>query len=294
MKKIQTLPVLQIRPNRLLYYNLSTYWEGDRQLHNSYKRYELHTEKTYSGDLKRHSTKRIRQAVSYLIATSPQQSIYNPVSNSILNFRINFLTLTLSAIVTADEEKKVIANVFKPFLAVLKTKFGVRSYVWKVERQQTTKNLHWHITTNRFIRFDLLRQAWNQAQEREGIITKFKAQHGHSDPNSTDIHSVQSVHNLEGYISKYVSKMNKEGEEKCPGKVWGCSRNLMGIKNFSALLEDKLLQMLQEAESLESSKKVVTESCEIVTLESKEFDRLIEKYEVKEYRELLHSISSLR
>lgn len=266
------------------------YFQGNLSVSKQHKRHDLTSTKSYSGDMRKHSTKRIRQAISYLVAISPTQKVFNPVTGKPMSFRINLITLTLSAHLPPSKEREFIVKVFRPFLRELQNKHGITDYVWKVERQLATNNLHWHITTNRFLAHNQLRQTWNKAQEKMGIISDFKAKHNHSNPNSTDVHSVRNVRNLEGYISKYISKSAAEGQTPIPGKVWGCSTNLQGIKNYSDCIDNKFGELLKEASSLKRSRKVATDNCELICMDEGDFNRLVKKYKVTGYQETIKKI----
>lgn len=71
-----------------------------------------------------------------------------------------FITLTLPATQT-HTDRELTTNLLNPFLSYARKYFYVRYYVWKKELQQNG-NLHFHLVTDRFIKADCLRNAWNR------------------------------------------------------------------------------------------------------------------------------------
>lgn len=71
-----------------------------------------------------------------------------------------FITLTLPAAQT-HTDRELTTNLLNPFLSYARKYFHVRYYVWKKELQQNG-NLHFHLVTDRFIKADCLRNAWNR------------------------------------------------------------------------------------------------------------------------------------
>lgn len=69
-----------------------------------------------------------------------------------------------------------------------------------------------------------------------------------SDPNSTDIHAIEKVHNLTAYVVKYIAKKSdceavtvkdSDGnvitgrpERAIKGRIWGCSDGIRDLKHF--------------------------------------------------------------
>jgi len=152
-------------------------------------------------------------------------------------FKLSFITLTLSATQhNSDEEIK--SKLLNHFLTDLRRKHNVNYYIWKAEKQENG-NIHFHILTNRYIPHNYIRESWNSIQNKAGfnyidIYSKnmqafFK--HGFksfpndkrtlsqqkkvyninksikwTNPNSTDIHALYKVKNIQAYLTKYISK----------------------------------------------------------------------------------------
>jgi len=153
------------------------------------------------------------------------------------------------------------SNLLNQFLTELRGQFKVTHYVWRAESQQNG-NIHFHITTNRFIYWKKLRTIWNRILDKSCLINdyekKFKGltfneycsiadphgnkstkklakayQYGIStdwrDPNTVDIHSVRKVRNISVYMGKYFSKDDEAGRH-ITGKLWRLSQSLSKLK----------------------------------------------------------------
>lgn len=136
-----------------------------------------------------------------------------------------FVTLTLSSR-QIHCDKTIKRECLNHFLIYLNRHYGVRNYVWKAELQKNG-NIHYHIITDKFIPHQELRELWNTAQNRLSYVDMFD----HSNPNSTDIHSLQRVKNVMAYVGKYMSK-NITQRPIC-GHAWGRSDNLQKLQSLT-------------------------------------------------------------
>lgn len=83
------------------------------------------------------------------------------------DYMCSFLTLTLpSAQTHSDTELTEFA--INPFLSYCRKMWGVRYYIWKKELQKNG-NVHFHLVTDRYIKWNYLREAWNRIINR-GIV----------------------------------------------------------------------------------------------------------------------------
>lgn len=219
MRDITWIPAIQVR-----YRSLLLYYYPDTPL--SHKRTVCTTR--YTGKVTASTKKRIMRTVDILLQKSPLQSVINPITQKVNQFQLTFITLTISAINPVchkEAYKKGLAR----FLDWMRYK-GCTTYIWKAELQKRGQ-IHYHITTNKFIRYDELQKAWNSIQRKAGWLDDYYEKHKRWNANSTDIHAVHKVHRLDLYIAKYISKVSDSGLIK--GKVWGCSKDLQGAKYYS-------------------------------------------------------------
>lgn len=205
--------------------------------------------KVYSGTVTTHAKRRIRKAVQVLNQISDWQQIYNPITMQQFNFRLTFITLTMPNSTCILSGKEAYQLLLKPFLQTMIRVYGMRDYIWKAELQKNGQ-IHYHITTNVFIRYDLIRRRWNTLLDKAGVLDAYKAKHGHSNPNSTDVHRVLNDDDIEGYMEKYISKAC-ENSDSVGGKVWDCSMNLKQARLFEVeVTPDNVHNIVQCKEQL--------------------------------------------
>jgi len=192
---------------------------------------KLKTQNTYTGEVKKGSKKRITKAVDLLLQLSPLTKVYNPITNKYQKFRLTFITLTIPLQSAKMDVNYLYKSSLKPFLRWISEVKKANTYVYKLEFQKNGSP-HYHITTNKFIRYDELKSKWNLLLQAAGILDEHKFKFGNYNPNSTDIHQVFALKNIEAYLCKYLSKNdNLDGTYK--GKIWGCSDNLKGQKMYT-------------------------------------------------------------
>lgn len=170
----------------------------------------------------------------------------SPWLNSVVEFRkskaqvklakrpyLTFVTLTLPSAQKHNdcEIKRVALNYF---LINLQRRFNVQQYFWICETQKNG-NLHFHIIVDSYIKWQPLRELWNNSIEKLGYVSEFEKAHGHRNPNSTDIHKIENLDSIESYVMKYVSKGG--GERIIRGKIWDCSKALKQLKPLEIVID---------------------------------------------------------
>lgn len=220
--------------------NIYTYleWPSKNRLTDAQKaRHTFSNKKNYTGELTEESLLRLRRSIRLLIAQAQPKIALNFKTNQEFTFRINFITLTLPSAQLNHTDKEIKRQVFDVWLKKAKRWFGLKSYVWRAERQKN-ENIHFHLLSDVYIDHVKLKQSWNQSLAQLDFIDRFENIHGHRYPNSTDVHSVRKVKDLAAYISKYMSK---KGDKKnlIEGKVWGCSTNLNKLSKHTEIIDSR-------------------------------------------------------
>jgi len=244
--------------------------------------------KTYSGKVTVDSKRRIQKAVNLLLMLSPSIRIYNPVLKRIVNHRLTFITLTVSSTTTLLTASEAYTKLLKPFLKWMTVTKGVKTYVWKAELQKRGQ-VHYHLTTPSFIELTELREKWNYLQRKEGLLSEFKKKYGHDNPNSTDIHSVYKINNVEAYLVKYLAKAESE-KDSTIGKIWDCSQNLKGKKYFNVQLTNTHIQTIVNLSDSKRLKLIECEHCAIIQMKENPADILLYGYEHKIYNDWLKTL----
>jgi hypothetical protein len=189
---------------------------------------------TYSGKMTIGARKRLTKAISLLVQSTKQHYIYNPVTQRKQLFQLSFLTLTISSKNNLLTAKEAYDKLLAPFLLYLRRHHQVNNYVWKAELQKRGQ-IHYHITLDQFVLYTDIRDKWNNLQNQHGLLDDYKMLNTGREANSTDVHAVRKVKNIEAYMVKYMSKDNAD-DVGTVGKVWDCSINLKKAKYFSTSL----------------------------------------------------------
>jgi hypothetical protein len=212
---------------------------------------------------------KISKSIRYLNYVTLNKKVDDHHTRKSINFKIAFITLTLSSpqIHSDNEIKNKLLN---HLFIELKNKYKVNNYVWRCEKQ-LNGNVHFHILVDNFIPHGELREIWNRLQNKLGYIDRYtekmnnikfkdyaKLFHTKSKytieqirkayakgkstswkfPNSTDIHSLQFINDIDSYLCKYMSK--DEQNKDIEGRLWGCSQSLSNIKGGVAIVDTNI------------------------------------------------------
>lgn len=254
---------------------------------------------TYKGEMTVHSRRRLARVLQLLLEITEPRWMLNPITKKRFKFRLAFQTLTLSRtqdFITDAEIKKLL---LEPYLRRMR-KRGMKNYVWKAERQRNG-NIHFHLITDTFVPHNVIRNEWNNIQNRRGFIDKFYDKYGHRDPNSTDVKAVTSEKETTAYLLKYMMKPTEKAQQlsltpleakRQKGKVWDCSKNLK-LKNETAdFLTDELYWHLDHLFKVGDARLVREDYYQLFFFDAANRNKLIpEKYR-KSYQDYLSLVKS--
>lgn len=235
-------PYAQIRSNSIVLYNKFTGSKKKSVLVQASQR--LRESVKYSGEVTAGASKRMSKAINLLIESSEKKRIFNPVSGKNMTFQLAFVTLTipdLKTISTKDAHK----NLLEPLLKWLRQVHGMKNYVWKLEVQKRGV-IHYHLTCDSFVVHSDLRKKWNYLLTKNNLNESYVADKGHTDANSTDIHSVKNIRDLASYLIKYFTK-KEQNQTGLTGKIWDCSKNLKTAKYYETELTEDINADIFEA-----------------------------------------------
>lgn len=245
------IPHVQIRSKSIVAYSLP---------HPPYthKRNDMQKHQTYSGTVTDHAANRIKRTVDVFLQKSPERTIWNTATNQQNQFRANFITLTIPDEKEVDGKEgykglKVFIDHFRKTKSKRALSEQLKSYIWKAELQRRGQ-LHYHITANSFLNLWEIRRVWNGICFRRGWMSEYISKYGNTNPNSTDVHAVYKVDDLQAYLSKYLSKDGKKDVSEygfqvpvfvpyINGKVWDCSKDIKGPRFSWELDEDTYLRI---------------------------------------------------
>jgi hypothetical protein len=298
-----SLPFCSIHPsyislNREVVIKNSTsnyYSEKDDRLNQMLK-----SKRTAEGYLSLNAKRKLNKAIEYLLYLSAEKKVYNRLTRKTFNFKVAFITLTLSS-EQMHSDNEIRKKLLNQMLVEFRKYYNVKNYVWRAEKQKNG-NIHFHIIIDRFIPWWELRNRWNRIQNKLGYVDRFKerirmqkrvTKEKYNNPNSVDIHSLYRVRNIKKYLSKYLSKNVKNAnelteEEKSKllvkGRLWGANQELSNVKGARVLvdreIESELIKLIESDNS-----KVLNEDyysiifIDITKLSKKDYPNLISEFE---------------
>lgn len=160
------------------------------------------------GEMSRAARSRLMAAINWMVMFSPRKFVHRKAPKKSFFFKVNFITLTLSDAQFHDDEW-IKAHLLEPFIKWMKRKHNAINYVWRAETQENG-NIHFHITTNKYIHHTAIRNKWNQLQRDNGYIRYFFDKHGDHEAPSIDVKAVKNTKELASYMGKYFAKERPE------------------------------------------------------------------------------------
>ena len=236
-----------IRPGMIVCYD---YWNGPRK----FKELQPHKERepltvpaTYQGYISPGTAKRLRRTIALLVAQAKEKIGVHPHTGKTWKWKINFITTTMSAPQYNVSDREIKNVILAGFLRDMRRKYGLRSYVWRAERQANGR-IHFHITSDSWLDYRIIRDVWNFHQSKFHFIADYQSRYPGQQPNSCDVHSVKDVKDLAAYMVKYMTKDCDENGH-IQGKIWDCSTNLKKTVPPSVLMGKREFEFVKWASS---------------------------------------------
>lgn len=195
------------------------------------------------------------------------------------SFQITFVTLTLSS-PQKHTDNYLKRHLLGHFITIIQRKYKYLDYLWRAEKQKNG-NIHFHLLINHRINWESIREVWNKLQAKLGYMEEYtrkmekmtlkdyiyfrggskkkdieqikKAYYsgvkcGWTNPNSTDIHRLDKINDIQKYLSKYMAKselctkaLDVKGDKKqnklyVAGRIWGCSDTIRKYNYYDIAL----------------------------------------------------------
>lgn len=259
----------------------------------------LKSKRVAEGYLSLNAKRKLNKAIEYLLYLSAEKKVYNRLTKKTFNFKVAFITLTLSS-QQIHSDNEIRRDLLNQMLIELKKYYNVKNYVWRAEKQKNG-NIHFHIIIDRFVPWWELRNRWNRIQNKLGYVDMFQERMRtekkrtnvkYNNPNSVDIHSLYRIRNIKKYLSKYLSK-NVTNAEKLTeeersrllvkGRLWGANQELSNVKGARVLVEKEIeSELIKLVESPES--RVLNEDyysiifIDITKMSKKDYPNLISEF----------------
>ena len=242
----------------------------------------------YTGRLTTSAAKKLKNAIQLLVAIALEKEVPLLKKKGTFKFKLNFITFTLPA-PQGDLSDKDVKHLLDNWIKRARRKYNLGSYVWRAE-VQANGNLHFHMITDAYIRWDHIRNDWNSILSTTTLLQKFHDKHGHWNPNSTDVHSIRKIKNLSAYFVKYMSKAHKDGERKIEGKLWDCSKNLKTKEKVT--FEGELSRFREIWDSLPEDERVKkkSEHCAMIFIPESKFHHYLTNEEYERWKSYLARI----
>lgn len=259
MRDLLFLPSFSLQPNKLSSFNSVFIRDKQNEKITSIKegvrtRAAKFTNIAHSNSITRSSHdftisdnafRNLKSKINWLYYLSKSKRIKTYNGKDIFNFKIGFITLTLPSKQNTCT-KDVTQSLLNPFLTEIRQRTGMENYVWRLEFQKNG-NVHYHIVTDTYIDYHLVKKIWNRLLNSKGYIKpyqdkmnklllsdyidlyKYNDKYQYSDlvknyarnkrenwsqPNSVDVKPVISNKAIANYISKYFSKDSDENPIK--------------------------------------------------------------------------------
>lgn len=215
---------------------------------------------TYSGSVTPHVKRRLMCALDILVQRASHRANQSSVPEPNRKMIMNFVTLTIAETqnLTVSESYQ---RLLRPWLRYMKQKAGMKDYVWKAEYQKRGQ-VHYHLATDVYLDWKVVRWKWNQLQRKEKMLDKFALKYGHFNPNGTDVHPMRSVNDCLSYIAKEMCK-DTQNQKKTKGKVWDCSENLK-IGRYSTELTESNEALIDDAIQHGFADPIESENCIVI------------------------------
>lgn len=239
--------VMQVTPTSLVIYNeyLRTSVRTEKENQNELNLTRGDFNGYISQKARRVITKRLNSWLSAIIENNKNRKLTKGTKRR----KPTFITLTLPA-EQDHSDKEIKRECLDKFIQRIKRVNDVKQYFWVAETQKNG-NIHFHVIIDSYIPHEDIRAYWNGYLNNLGYIKRFKAKHGHNNPNSTDVHIVGGFGQAVKYVVKYVQK--SKSSRAIEGRLHGISDDLKNIKAYTTtidnLIEDFVTDAINQKES---------------------------------------------
>ena len=180
-----------------------SYWKSDEVRKKQSFKVEKR-KKLVSGHISKKSKSNLSNCFHWLRAISNKKDVYSKAENLHFTFRLSFITLTLPSVQLHSDEY-IKSHCLAPLLKWLERTWYCNSVIWKAE-VQNNGNLHFHITTNKFVHWKSVRSKWNMIMSNHGYCKVFQDGSNDKGDAATQVKAVIKDKDIEKYISSYMSK----------------------------------------------------------------------------------------
>jgi len=293
----RTEQIIKIQPNKIAIYTQKA--NAQTPFAPPPKRYILQQTKNFKTsahnfELSKAAQKKIKDKISWLYHFAPKRNITSYSKKIVIGFKIGFYTFTLPS-KQMHTSQEITSKCFNQLLTELRTRTGMKNYLWKLEYQKNG-NVHYHLATDIYLDFFFIKSIWNRIINKLGYVDRYKekfaqmsltdfiADYEHADlseddiilkfndmklngagePPSVNVQGVRSFNNISAYIAKYFSKSadpnalrnDYDTPANCGRmRLWFCSLSLSACQGVT-MFHDRTTDFINDFIFLDKSIKV--------------------------------------
>lgn len=161
--------------------------------------------------MSKQARKSMSNCFAWLRIISNPKEVYSKNENKKFWFELSFITLTMPSVqIHSDDYIKT--HLLQPFLKWMQRSWSCNSYIWKAE-VQNNGNIHFHITTNKFIHWKSIRAKWNRLCAAHGYCKVYQDGSNDKGDAATSVKAVINADDINNYIGSYCSKKDAYKKE---------------------------------------------------------------------------------
>lgn len=295
---------LSWRPNKMVFYNEFSKYDTINQCVLNRKQNNpggSNLKRFHNFEISENARREIQNKIHWLYSLSNKRNVKTIAGNSIFNFKMGFITVTLPSS-QIHSTAEITKTCFNQFLTELRSKYGLENYIWRLEFQKNG-NLHYHLATDCYIDYHILLKCWNRCIDKLGYVKRYRqkmkaltlmqyrnlndfnkkadfskiverfnlnTKNGWINPPSVDVKSATSEQKIAAYIAKYFGKKEKSGikcshldneENSFSLRLWFCSRSLSKMKSVSDYVDRLEIDFKSLIKSCKKVKEIICDYC---------------------------------
>jgi|GEM_PF-1477110 len=240
-------PKVSCSPSKIVVYNEVSIFCRQSGYFIPLSKEKKHTNLTrafHNFELSDNAVRTLKKKINWLFFLSKSRNIITIKKKSIPSFKIGFYTFTLPS-TQVHNTGTIVSEIWSQFVNELSKYNGMKNYIWRLEFQEN-KNVHFHLVSDKYLDWYMLRRKWNTACNKLGYVDKYQKKmqnmslsqyistyadnksnsytilskrfargkkENWSNPNSVDVKPVKSNNAIAYYISKYITKPSPHSEK---------------------------------------------------------------------------------
>lgn len=187
MRDLLFLPSFSLEPNKLSSYNsifirnkenetIKSIQERPKRVLRSLPNLQSSNHINRSGHnfiISDNAYRTLKRKINWLYYLSKARKVKTYNGKDIFNFKIAFITLTLPS-KQKTPTSDISSSLLNPFLTEIRQRTKMENYVWRLEFQKNG-NVHYHLVTDTYIDYYLVKKIWNRLLASKGYIDEYRS-----------------------------------------------------------------------------------------------------------------------